>query len=230
MSAVVELAGVSKTYGGAVPVHALRDVSFTIGAGELVSIIGPSGSGKSTLLGLLGCLDLPTDGLIRISGVETTRLNDAARSRLRQETLGFIFQQFHLIPFLSARRNVETALLFRGMKGRDRRDIAGWALGRVGLSHRADHRPNQLSGGEQQRVAIARALASEPAILLADEPTGNLDTENATAILGLLESISADGTTVVLVTHDLSIAGRTKRQLHMRDGQLREEAVVAGAR
>ncbi len=229
MSRVIELADVSKTYPGAVPVHALRGVSFAVERGELVSITGPSGSGKSTLLGLLGCLDTPTSGSLAIAGVETTRLNDATRSRLRQRTLGFVFQQFHLIPFLSAQRNVETALLFRGLSARDRRDIASWALGRVGLSQRASHRPNQLSGGEQQRVAIARALAAQPAILLADEPTGNLDTENAAAILDLLESVSSDGTTVVLVTHDLSIAARTRRQLRMQDGQLAEIAAPVAA-
>ena len=223
MTALLELNDVSKTYPGAVPIRALRGVSFTVSAGELLSIVGASGSGKSTLLGLIGCLDVPSSGSLTVDGVETTQLSDARRSRLRQRTLGFIFQQFHLVPFLTAQKNVETALLYRNLPSRDRRDIAAWALGRVGLGNRAHHRPNQLSGGEQQRVAIARALASEPRILLADEPTGNLDTENAASIVALLRSICDDGTTVILVTHDRAIAETTRRQLVIRDGELVED-------
>ena len=185
-----------------------------------MSIIGPSGSGKSTMLGLLGVLDLPTHGSIRIGGVDATQLDDTERSRLRGDSIGFVFQQFHLIPHLSALGNVETALLYRGLKARDRRDRALTALERVGLGQRHDHRPIQMSGGEQQRVALARAIVTEPLMVLADEPTGALDTENAANVMEIFDSLKSPDRAIVLVTHDLEIAELTDRKISMRDGRI----------
>src|SRR5262249_17811945 len=187
MTALLELEGVTRTYGVEVKVHALRDVSLTISAGDFVSIIGPSGSGKSTMLGLLGCLDLPTEGVIRVGGVDVTTLDDANRSKLRGQSIGFVFQQFHLIPHLTALGNVETALLYREIRPPARRARAMQALERVGLGPRAHHRPVQMSGGEQQRVAIARAIVTEPLMVLADEPTGALDSTNAANVIEIFE-------------------------------------------
>jgi putative ABC transport system ATP-binding protein len=182
--------------------------------------VGRSGSGKSTLLGLLGCLDRPTSGTLRVNGVDLARLGDRERSRLRGDLIGFVFQQFHLVPHLSAAGNVETALLYRGLDRATRRRLALAALGRVGLTERADHRPTQLSGGEQQRVALARALVTNPRVILADEPTGNLDTENAAQVLDLLEhSVSGDAA-VIVVTHDASVAARAARRIEMLDGRI----------
>ena len=178
---LLELDTVSRVYGELVQVFALRDVSLQINSGEYISIIGPSGSGKSTMLGLLGLLDLPTSGAVRVGGQDVSTLDDPARSRLRGESIGFIFQQFHLVQHLTALGNVETALLYRGIKPKERRERALDALTRLGLGARADHRPTQLSGGEQQRVALARALVTDPIMILADEPTGALDSTNAAA-------------------------------------------------
>jgi len=216
----LELENVSRVYGDGVPVYALRDVSLQIFAGELVSIVGPSGSGKSTMLGLLGCLDQPTSGTIRVGGEDATALDDAARSVLRGDRIGFIFQQFHLIPHLSAQQNVETALLYRGLRSSQRRERARAALERVGLAPRADHRPVQMSGGEQQRVAIARAIVTEPLIVLADEPTGALDSHNAAMVLEIFESLQSPERAVVLVTHDLGVADSAGRKISMRDGEI----------
>ncbi|MEM8925557.1 MAG: ABC transporter ATP-binding protein [Actinomycetota bacterium] len=223
----MELSGVSRTYDGAVPVHALREVDLTIDAGEFVSITGPSGSGKSTLLGLLGLLDQPTAGTITLVGEDVTDASDAHRTRLRGEVLGFVFQQFHLIPHLTASGNVEAALLYRGLRSAQRRERAMTALERVGLAPRADHRPTELSGGEQQRVAMARAIVTDPRIVLADEPTGALDTANAENIMEVLEGLVDERTAVVMVTHDPDLADRADRRVRMRDGRIvRTDAAV----
>ena len=220
MSALLELADVSRVYGEEVPVYALREVSLTIDAGDFLSIVGPSGSGKSTMLGLLGLLDLPTAGTVRVAGQDVAELDDAARSSLRGESIGFVFQQFHLIPHLTAAANVETALLYRGIKSSTRRRRALDALDLVGLAHRADHRPMQMSGGEQQRVAIARAIVTEPLMILADEPTGALDSTNAAHVLEIFRNLQSHERAVVMVTHDLGVAATTARKVSMRDGRI----------
>jgi putative ABC transport system ATP-binding protein len=220
MSALLELSDVSRVYGEEVPVYALREVSLTIDAGDFLSIVGPSGSGKSTMLGLLGLLDLPTSGTVRVAGQDVAELDDAARSSLRGESIGFVFQQFHLIPHLTAAANVETALLYRGIKSSTRRRRALDALDLVGLAHRADHRPMQMSGGEQQRVAIARAIVTEPLMILADEPTGALDSTNAAHVLEIFRNLQSHERAVVMVTHDLGVAATTARKVSMRDGRI----------
>ncbi|MEL6983273.1 MAG: ABC transporter ATP-binding protein [Actinomycetota bacterium] len=222
-TAFMELDGVSRVYPGAVPVHALRSVDLRIEAGEFVSITGPSGSGKSTLLGLLGLLDQPTDGTITVTGIDVTRASDNRRTTLRGDVIGFVFQQFHLIPHLTASRNVEAALLYRGLAPAERRERAVTALDRVGLADRADHRPTELSGGEQQRVAMARAIVTEPRIVLADEPTGALDTTNAENVMEILASLVDEETAVVMVTHDTDLADRAARRVRMRDGSILTE-------
>ncbi len=216
----LELTDVSRVYGDEVKVFALREVSLRIMPGDFMAIVGPSGSGKSTMLGLLGCLDLPTSGSIKIASEEITTLDDASRTRLRGRTIGFVFQQFHLIAHLSALGNVETALLYRGLKPAERREKAMDALERVGLGPRHDHRPVQLSGGEQQRVAIARSLVTDPIIVLADEPTGALDSSNAENVMQIFESLRSNERAVVLVTHDQGVAGRADRKVSMRDGEI----------
>ena len=216
----LELTDVSRVYGEEVKVFALREVSLRIMPGDFMAIVGPSGSGKSTMLGLLGCLDLPTSGSIKIAGEEITTLDDASRTRLRGRTIGFVFQQFHLIAHLTALGNVETALLYRGLKPAERRDKAMEALERVGLGARHDHRPVQMSGGEQQRVAIARSLVTDPIIVLADEPTGALDSSNAENVMQIFESLRSNERAVVLVTHDQGVAGRADRKVSMRDGEI----------
>ncbi len=218
---LLELVQVSRVYGtGDTAVHALRDVSLRIMPGDFLSIVGPSGSGKSTMLGLLGCLDLPTSGEIRIGDHVVTGLDDAERTRVRGRSIGFVFQQFHLIPHLDAVGNVETALLYRGLKPAERRERALAALDRMGLAHRHDHRPVQLSGGEQQRVAFARALVTDPMILLGDEPTGALDSKNAANVMELLAELRSPERAIVIVTHDLGVAGAAARTVSMRDGTI----------
>jgi putative ABC transport system ATP-binding protein len=219
-SSLLELEGVSRVYGEDVKVYALRDVSLKINAADHLAIVGPSGSGKSTMLGLLGVLDLPTEGLVRIADQDVTALDDADRSRLRGDTIGFVFQQFHLIPHLTALGNVMTALLYRGLSKSERRDRAMAALERVGLGPRADHRPVQMSGGEQQRVAIARAIVTQPLIVLADEPTGALDSRNAAMVMEVFAGLGSLENAVVLVTHDLEVAATANRVVHMRDGEI----------
>jgi putative ABC transport system ATP-binding protein len=206
-----------------VTVPALRGVSFTVEAGDYVAIIGPSGSGKSTLMHLLGGLDRPTAGSLRIGGRDVAGLDPQALAKLRNETIGFVFQSFHLLARTSAVDNVALPLVYRGMRAGERRRRAAAMLGRVGLGHRLEHRPNQLSGGEQQRVAIARALVTDPQVLLADEPTGNLDTKNGQAVLALLEALNQEqGVALVVVTHDAEVAGRAHRRIVMRDGLIVE--------
>jgi putative ABC transport system ATP-binding protein len=224
---VFELEAVTRTYGQQVKVTALDSVRLAVLPGEFCAIVGRSGSGKSTLLGLLGCLDRPSSGMLRVNGVDLARLGDRERSRLRGDLIGFVFQQFHLVPHLSAVANVETALLYRGLDRPTRRRLALAALDRVGLTERAEHRPTELSGGEQQRVALARALVTNPRVVLADEPTGNLDTENAAQVLEMLEGCVSPGTAVIVVTHDPSVAARAARRIEMLDGRIIADTMVA---
>ena len=207
---VYELDGVS--------VPALRGVSLTVEPGDYVAIVGTSGSGKSTLMHLLGGLDRPTGGTLLIGGRDVSTLSAPEMARLRNETIGFVFQSFHLLARTTAQDNVGLPLVYRGAGRRERRAQAVAMLERVGLAHRVDHRPSQMSGGEQQRVAIARALVTGPSVLLADEPTGNLDSATGASVLALLESLNADGVAIVLVTHDMEVAARARRQIVMRDG------------
>jgi putative ABC transport system ATP-binding protein len=222
---VVEARGVTRTFPmPAGPVVAVRDLSVTIAAGEFVSICGPSGCGKSTLLHILGCVDAPSTGALLVDGRDVSTLGDAERSALRLSKIGFVFQRFFLLPMLTAAENVELPQAEAGVSRAERRSRTSALLDYVGLAHRAHHRPSQLSGGEAQRVAIARALANRPRLLLADEPTGELDQATGQQIVGLFERVHADGTTVVVVTHDPAIAARTPRMLSMRDGRIEDGA------
>ena len=222
---MIELDEVWRTYQvGESRVDALKGVSLSIGGGEHVALVGPSGSGKSTLLHIVGCLDRPTSGTYRFDGREVGGLSDEERSALRQHSIGFVFQFFHLLARLTALGNVELPMLFAGVSREERRERAGKALERVGLARRARHRPDQLSGGERQRVAIARAVVMGPKVLLADEPTGNLDRASAEEVMTLLEEMNRQGLTLVVVTHDPAIAERAGREVRMADGELAGEA------
>jgi putative ABC transport system ATP-binding protein len=223
---LIEARGVSKVFPmGGGPVHALRDVSLQIGAGEYLAIVGPSGCGKSTLLHILGSVDTPTTGSLLFDGRVVSALSDSGRSDLRLRSIGFVFQRFFLLPMLTAAENVEVPQAEAGVAPAERRRRTRELLDYVGLAHRAGHRPSQLSGGEAQRVAIARALANRPRLLLADEPTGELDRTNGEHIAELLDRVQADGTAVVVVTHDVTLAGRAVRRLQMRDGRIEREEV-----
>lgn len=219
MSALIELDGVRKTYrSGSVEFEALRGIDTTIDAGEYVAVIGPSGSGKSTLMNLLGCLDVPTEGRYVLAGDDTSRLDEAALAAIRNRRIGFVFQQFHLLASMPAWRNVELPLVYAGVPRIERRERAEAALARVGLADRLANRPGELSGGQQQRVAVARALVTEPDLLLADEPTGNLDSGSTRDVLALFDELHAAGRTIVLITHEPDVAARAGRNLVIDDG------------
>src|ERR671915_595993 len=232
--ALIETNDLWKTYVmGSEEIHALRGVSIEIERGEYVAIMGPSGSGKSTLMNLIGCLDTPSKGTYLLNGKEVAQMNDNELARIRNEEIGFVFQTFNLLPRATALHNVELPLVYAGVSGRDRQDRARKALEKVELGPRATHRPNELSGGQRQRVAIARALVNNPSILLADEPTGNLDSKTGNEIMGVFERLHKAGNTIVLVTHEADIAAYAHRAISIRDGLVerdvrRSDATLAG--
>jgi putative ABC transport system ATP-binding protein len=222
---VIALDGVRKTYAsGSLSVEALRGIDIRIEPGEYVAIVGPSGSGKSTLMHILGCLDLPTQGSYALAGRDVGDLDEADLARIRNEEIGFVFQQFNLLPDMTALRNVALPLAYAGVHGHERERRALRALERVGLSDRADHRPGELSGGQQQRVAVARALVTEPSMILADEPTGNLDSVSSADVLGLFTELHRTGRTIVLITHEHEVAAQADRIITILDGQVGEHA------
>ena len=218
----LELIDVSKVYPGSPPVHALDHVSLRVEHGELLAIVGPSGSGKSTMLHVMGTLDRPTEGALNIDGIEVSRLGDRKLSAVRSQRIGFVFQQFFLLQGASALDNVANGLLYSGTSKRTRRRRAAEQLDRVGLGHRLHHLPNELSGGERQRVAVARALVNDPSIVLADEPTGNLDSRSSAAVMDLLHTLHEEGSTILVITHEHAIAESLPRQVEMIDGRLVE--------
>ncbi|HEY9395476.1 MAG TPA: ABC transporter ATP-binding protein [Nocardioides sp.] len=230
---VVSVDGVRKTYrSGSIEFEALRGVDMEIDAGEYVAVIGPSGSGKSTLMNILGCLDVPTEGSYHLGGEDVSTMSEASLAHVRNRRIGFVFQQFNLQPSLPAWRNVELPLTYAGVPRSKRRERAARALERVGLGDRLENRPGELSGGQQQRVAVARALVTEPDIILADEPTGNLDSGSTEAVLALLDELHASGRTIVLITHEHDVAARAGRRLTIRDGLITadEPVLTGGAR
>jgi putative ABC transport system ATP-binding protein len=218
---IIRLDRISRTYAmGKLAVHALNDVSLQVRPGEFVAIFGPSGSGKSTMMNILGCLDRPTAGQYLLAGTPVARLDDDALARLRSRTIGFVFQSYNLLPRTTALENVATPLLYQNVSRRERAVRAVAALERLGLGDRLDHEPSELSGGQQQRVAIARAIVTDPAMLLADEPTGNLDSASGREVMGLLHELNEAGRTIVLITHDAEVAGAANRQIHLLDGRI----------
>jgi putative ABC transport system ATP-binding protein len=229
---VIELDGVRKSYwmgsDNPVEVRALDDVSLTIGQGEFVAIMGPSGSGKSTMMNTLGCLDVPTDGTYKLDGVDVGTLDDNALAEIRNRKIGFIFQSFNLIPRTSALRNVELPMVYAGVKNRRNRALE--ALARVGLAQRAEHQPNELSGGQQQRVAVARAIVTDPLMILADEPTGNLDSHSTVEVMKLLTELNEAGRTIVVITHEDEVAEFAHRVIRLRDGRVVSDAAPGRSR
>jgi putative ABC transport system ATP-binding protein len=226
---ILRIRNLSKTYmQGKIPVHALSDVSFDVDKGEFLSIVGPSGSGKSTFLSMIGLLDKPTSGSVFINGVEITKATDSQAPKIRREKIGFVFQHFNLIPTLSAFENVDIAMRFARVPKSKRKERAFELLTQMGLRDRMNHKPSELSGGEQQRVAIARAMANNPAIILADEPTGEVDTKTRDMIVELLRGLSENGQTILIVTHDTSVSARTKRIIKMLDGKIAYDTKVEG--
>jgi putative ABC transport system ATP-binding protein len=218
---IIRLDRISRTYAmGKLAVHALNDVSLQVRQGEFVAIVGPSGSGKSTMMNILGCLDRPTAGQYLLAGTPVARLDDDALARLRSRTIGFVFQSYNLLPRTTALDNVTTPLLYQNVSRRERVVRARAALDRLGLGDRLDHEPSELSGGQQQRVAIARAIVTDPAMVLADEPTGNLDSASGRDVIGLLHELNDAGRTIVLITHDAEVARAANRQIHLLDGRI----------
>ena len=228
MSTVLEMTGVTKEYPGTPPVRALRGVDLRITSGELVGIVGPSGSGKSTLLHIMGTLDRPTSGRVRVTGYDLDGLSDRQTSALRSRRIGFVFQQFHLLDAESALDNVADGLLYTGRPIAERRALAADALEGVGLGHRMKQHTSKLSGGERQRVAVARAVVGRPELVLADEPTGNLDSKSSEAIVELLEELNGEGITLVVITHNIEIAERFPRRVSLRDGTIETDSALAG--
>ncbi len=227
MGAVIETFDLTKTYRmGEIEVHALQGLSIKVDAGEFISIMGPSGSGKSTLMNIIGCLDRPTTGSYKLEGGEMSVLDDSELAHVRNKRIGFVFQTFNLLPRLSAAKNVELPLVYSGVPAGERRERAIGMLGRVGLSDRAGHRPMELSGGQQQRVAIARALINNPGILLADEPTGNLDSKAGSEIMAIFKRLNEEGVTVVMVTHDENVARAGRRIVRLKDGVIELDEAV----
>jgi len=225
---IIDMQHLWKTYRpGSLDVHALRGVTLTVDEGEFVAVMGPSGSGKSTLMHIMGCLDIPTSGTYELNREDVSELSETSLARIRNREIGFVFQQYNLLARLTALRNVELPLIYARVSAPERRRRALASLQQVGLSDRVDHRPTELSGGQQQRVALARALVTNPALLLADEPTGNLDTASALEILGLLQELHRTGRTVVLITHEPDVAATAGRVLRIRDGQIDSEEVAA---
>ncbi|HCF70532.1 MAG TPA: macrolide ABC transporter ATP-binding protein [Syntrophomonas sp.] len=228
---MIRVSDLSKTYRpDKNPVYALQEINIHVLPGEYVAVMGPSGSGKSTFMNLLGCLDTPTAGSYWLDGEEVSTLNKDELALIRNQKIGFVFQNFNLLPRMTALRNVEIPMLYAGVPAQERQERAREALGKVGMSQRADHRPNEMSGGQNQRVAIARALVNRPPVLLADEPTGNLDSKTSEEIMAIFDQLHQDGATIVVVTHERDIALHSQRILHFRDGHLEKEEILASAR